>query len=195
MSSGWMKGLAFCISAAAACRVPPASVAIEKQVQVKGGIAFSIADEDVVERAHPAGTGGLVSGELVFKFEPAFSPRVYGGLILTWPDRASCGIGVEPCDVSSKLAFAGVKAHLTVPIPYVAPFVEGGIGGSAGSIATHVGAQYNRSHSGVAYHIPVAVGVALGETHAYEVSISYLYYPSYAHLDGALAFGFAFSLP
>jgi hypothetical protein len=167
--------------------------AVDKSLHVLAGPGFSFSDEDDTGSETAEGEGGFGQVEFVLNVTRWFSPRAYGGLHRTWPDRTSCGLE-SPCDVSTRVGFAGVKLHAMIPIPYVGPFLEIGLGGSVGTISTRIGTLYDRHNDGFMYHIPFALGLALGETHSLEVSFSFLFYPSYGQATGALAFGIGFPL-
>jgi hypothetical protein len=122
-----------------------------------------------------------------------FTPKPYAGGLLTRPS-ASCGAGVEPCDVSASLFFLGGAVRLMAPLPYLAPFVESGIGASLGSMRTRSGSAVDVRWSGLTYHVPVAVGLALGSQHEYELAVQYLLHPAQHQINGAFAVGFAFPL-
>ena len=176
--------------------IPRAALAVDKDVHIVVGIGYSsVLQKDATGK----GQGGFGQGELVFKLSSWFTPRAYAGLILTWPDGQSCGADVTtpdaPCDVSSKLGFVGAKARMMAPIPYVAPFIEIGLGGAVGSQSTRNGTAFSKHATGVMFHVPLTLGLALGEAHQYEIALSYLYYPSQKHLDGALGIGIGFPLP
>jgi hypothetical protein len=48
--------------------------------------------------------------------------------------------------------------------------------------------------SGVMYHLPFAVGLALGARHQYAIAFQYLFHPEQQQVNGAVALGFGFSL-
>ena len=85
----------------------PARTALgfDKDLRITGGLGFSFADRQDTGSDDGSGTGALAEVELLLKVSSFFSPRAYGGVILTWPDRNSCGTFVQPCNVSSRLAF------------------------------------------------------------------------------------------
>jgi hypothetical protein len=141
------------------------------------------------------GSGFYASGEFVLVPNLWVSPRVYGGLLLTSTESSRCS-GVTPCNVEAKIGFLGAKGRLTIPIPYVAPFFEVGIGVSAGTITTEVDSIVSKDFTGLTYHIPFALGLSLGEMHHYivDLAFSYLFHPALSQFDGALAVSMAFPL-
>lgn len=164
--------------------------AFDQELHVAGGLGISFADEKDTSGAPGSGLGFFASTEYVLKITSWIYPQVYGGIIVTVPGRKSCGTLIEPCDVSSKAVFAGAKLHIMAPIPYVGPFIGFGVGGTAGRIATRNGPLYDKSRTGVMYHFPIDVGLAIGKNHDFELALSYMYYPGLGHVDSALALGF-----
>ncbi len=77
---------------------------------------------------------------------------------------------------------------------YVGPFLELGLGASAGSISTRSGTDVDESTSGVALHIPFTIGLAVGPHHELDLAFAYLFYPGKSHISGAAAIGFRFPL-
>jgi hypothetical protein len=139
------------------------------------------------------GTGVLAAAEYVYLLSPWFSPRAYAGFLATFPDGSSCG-GGSPCDVSAKIGFTGVKVRFAIPIPYVAPFLELGVGASLGAISTQT-PESSHDSPGIAYHIPTAIGLALGEKHNIEFAFSYLFHPEQEQVMGGLVVSLSFPLP
>ena len=118
-------------------------------------------------------------------------PKAYAGVLVTGADSSSCDGGATPCDVSAKIGFAGGKVRLIAPIPYVAPFIEGGIGLSFGALTSrNPEADYGTAN--VAYHVPIGAGLVLGEM--FELGLEYLLHPGAGQIDGAFALSFMFPL-
>jgi hypothetical protein len=135
-----------------------------------------------------------------------FTPRGYAGLLLTFDDAADDDVCQEEvsrpqrrttvtefCEVTAKIGFLGAKGRLGIPIPYVAPFLELGLGLSFGVLRTRT-IVVDEETEGVAYHIPAAVGLMIGEHHEFEVALSFLYHPEQRQLGGAFAFGMMFAV-
>ena len=140
-----------------------------------------------------SGSGGLGEVEYIYRLRSWLSPRAYSGLVITSPQH-DCGAGVAPCNVYARLLFLGVKARLSAPIPYVAPFVEIGGGISVGKASTQVGTKVNATPAGVMPNIPLALGLALGSQHQFELSFQLLFHPSAHQAEGAIALGVEFPL-
>jgi hypothetical protein len=142
----------------------------------------------------PSGNGLYAGAEFVLVPSPWFSPRLYGGLLLTSTDSGTCPRGA-PCSAEARIGFVGAKGRLTVPIPYVAPFLELGLGMSAGTLTTHT-ADIDERFTGLTYHVPVAICLSFGERHHYvvDVALSYLFHPAQSQIDGAFALSAAFQI-
>lgn len=164
--------------------------------QPKPGPAFGVSAGMglVAPDGETPGTGRGFYGELEYVPRPGgwFTPRLYAGALLAGPE-GDCGPGVTPCDVSARIGFAGAKVRLLVPVPLVAPFVEFGIGGSAGRFSTRSGQDVDVGRSGVAYHVPVAFGIALGARHTWVVAFRYLFHPELKQFGGGVTLGLELS--
>lgn len=158
-------------------------------IQVSAGLGLALADNPY----DAGGSGFYAAGEYVLRPTIWFTPRAYVGLLLVSPD-ADCPVGVSPCEVSSRIGFLGSKVRLMAPIPYIGPFVELGLGASLGRITTRVGSTLDASRRGVTYHIPWAVGIALGRHYQFELSFQYLEHPEEKQTSGAAALGISFPL-
>lgn len=154
-------------------------------VNVSVGVGIADTTDDVETDA----SGFFAQAEYIYAPLSWFGVRPYAGVII-----ASGESGKEDTTVwriKSNAALLGVKARLAAPIPYVAPFIEGGIGMSAGSFETYT-ENGSASKSGVLYHIPFSIGLAIGRNHNYEVKFSYYTHPTVHQYSGAAAVGFTF---
>jgi len=142
------------------------------------------------------GTGSGVYAEGDYIFPPAFgllSPRLYAGLLIAPPD-ANCGAGVEPCDVSARIFFAGAKLRLVRPPPYLGSFLEVGFGASAGRISTRSGGEVDVTSQGILFHVPLALGVMLSRRPDIEWSFQYLVHPGKKEFCGGMVLGVTLDL-
>lgn len=154
------------------------------------GLGYAFPEESGGKTATD-GYGQGVYADFEYVVWPAswFSPRAYSGLVVAPAKAGSCGAGVAPCDVSSAYAFAGAKARLLPPIPWVAPFLEAGLGISLGRFSTQSGQIVGRVTKGVAYHVPFAIGLAMGRQRGFELGLQYLFHPEQKQFSGAWALG------
>jgi hypothetical protein len=155
------------------------------------GLGFAVPDRRVGKDG--SGPGAYAEAEYIFRLAHWFTPRLYAGLLLA-PPESNCGAGVVPCDVSARIVFAGAKFRLMAPIPYVGPFIELGIGASAGRISTRSGQRVDVTGEGLMYHVPVALGLALGGRHQFEIALQYLVHPEQQQICGAAALGVTLNL-
>jgi hypothetical protein len=161
------------------------------RLQVSAGIGFAFPTDEELADANADGIGAFGEVEYVYSRVEWATPRAYAGVLLT---GTSDDCELTPCDVSAKIGFVGVKGRLLAPIPYVAPFFELGVGASLGSMSTRAGGLVDIEQSGVMYHIPFALGLALGEHRDFELSLQYLLHPEQRQFDGAAAIGMGFAL-
>jgi hypothetical protein len=159
-----------------------------RAVSIAAGVGFAFPEQQNGRDVPGSGTGAYLEGEYIFRLTEWFTPRLYGGLLFA-PPESNCGAGVTPCDVSARILFAGGKFRLMAPFPYVGPYLELGIGASAGRISTQSGTVVSEQMSGITYHVPVTLGLAIGDRHQYEVQLQYLFHPSQSEFCGALAIG------
>jgi len=165
------------------------SQAVEKSMVLQGGLGLSMpSDYNGPSHYSPYGTGFFLEGQYVVHTKSWFKPIAYGGLEYTSPSSESCSGLFIPCEVSSKSLFVGGKIRLMAPIPYIAPYFEIGVGGSFGSFKVHV-SNVDRQDSGVFFHIPMSIGIAVGKNHSTEIVFTYLFYPSIDLTNGAFAVG------
>lgn len=171
--------------------LPLAAGAYDGEASLHGtvGLGLSVVGPDDERTNDIQGQGLFLQGEYVFETGKPATLRLYLGGIFTETDDSTCG-DYEPCDVSSKAVFGGAKVRLTVPIPKISPFLEVGAGLTLGSIKTRVGTLYDEDSNGAAFHIPVALGLTIGEVRRFDISFDYLIYPSLDHIDGAAAVKF-----
>ena len=93
----------------------------------------------------------------------------------------------------TKAFLLGGKVRLTAPIPWVAPFVEIGIGMSVGEFET-VTPLTNIEENGLLFHIPVSFGLELGRKHNFDIAFTYYFHNGAEQFAGAAAFGVTFPL-
>lgn len=81
-----------------------------------------------------------------------------------------------------------------MPIPWVAPFLELGLGGSLGTFSTQDGQAVAETAKGLTYHVPVGLGLALGRRREFELAFQYLFHDAQKQFSGAVALGIQFPL-
>jgi hypothetical protein len=120
--------------------------------------------------------------------EYAWAPVSFIGL------RSSGGVLVTgDGQVSSELVLFGARARLALPIPWVAPYFELGVGFSLGSVRTRTTYE-DEDVSGAFFHWPVELGLALGPDHQFAVAIMVFHHPELRQRHTAIVAGFTLQL-
>ncbi len=160
----------------------------EKSINVQIGFGLSAPFNSVDEIVD---SGFFAQGELVLKVASWFELRPYAGVILTSSDGKD--INDNPTDerAESKAFLLGGKARVRAPIPWVAPYIEIGIGTSIGKFETFT-AFDNIEKGGIIYHIPFSFGLELGRNNNVDLGISNYFQPSVEQFVGAFAVGITF---
>ncbi len=139
------------------------------------------------------GTGFYAQGEFVLKAKSWVDLIPYAGVLITNSSEQDDD-GVPTLErVEAKAFNLGGKIRLRIPIPYVAPYAEFGIGASIGSFRT-LTAFDNIDRSGVIYHVPWSVGLEFGKNRNVDIGFTYLEFPDVNQVGGAAALGIKFKL-
>jgi hypothetical protein len=143
------------------------------------------------------GHGGLVQAEYTYAPNAWVGVRPYAAVIVTWPDsvdgRCESAELAWDCEVTAQGLMLGGKGRLAIPIPYVAPFLELGMGATLGSVTTRTFSE-NHQVTGALVHIPVTLGVAIGEDHDFELAFAYYFHPAARQFNGGITCGMSFRL-
>lgn len=137
--------------------------------------------------------GFFANGEFVLKVASWIELRPYVGLILTSSNGTDYYYRPTLEKTESKACLLGGKVRVRAPIPWVAPFIEFGIGTSIGEFVTFT-AYDNIDKTGVIYHIPLSFGVELGKNSDVDLTAVYYFQPSVEQLASAFAFALQFPL-
>ena len=162
----------------------------EKSINVQIGYGLSAPNNSATEIVDD---GFLAQGELVLKVTSWFELRPYAGLILTNSNGKDLNDNPTDEKAESKAFLLGGKARVRAPIPWVAPYVEIGIGTSIGKFETFT-AFNNIDKSGIIYHIPFSLGLELGRNNNVDLGFTYYFQPSVEQYVGAFAVGITFPL-
>jgi len=140
-----------------------------------------------------ANGGFFLQTEYVLSLASWIELKPYAGFILT--NSNGKDINDDPTDerAESKAMLLGGKARLIAPIPYVAPYVEIGLGASIGRFETFT-AFTDIEKSGIVHHIPFAFGFELGRDHGVDIGFSYYFQPAVEQFAGAFAIGISIPL-
>ncbi|MGS2727101.1 hypothetical protein ACU8DI_10875 [Psychroserpens sp. BH13MA-6] len=137
------------------------------------------------------GSGIYLQGEYVLKLTNWIDLRPYAGMILTNNESDNTDPNSPVYSVSANAFIIGGKTRLRVPIPWVAPYVEVGLGASIGSFE-NMTLFKNLNDSGVLIHVPASIGFELGPEHNFDIAFSYYFHDSVQLFAGAAAIGFSF---
>ena len=137
--------------------------------------------------------GFFIQGELILTVSSWAEIRPYAGFVSTNSDGTDIDGNPTLEKAESSAFLLGGKARVRAPIPWVAPYVEVGIGASIGSFETLTTFD-NISKSGVIYHIPFSVGLELGRNNNFDLGFSYYFQPTVEQATGAFAIGITIPL-
>lgn len=135
-----------------------------------------------------ADSGFFIQGEFVLEAKSWLQFRPYAGFISTKSDGKD--LNDNPTFEKSIMTavLIGGKARIQAPIPWIAPFIELGIGASIGSFETLTSID-NIDKNGVLYHIPIGIGLGLGKTNTVEFGLTTFIHPSAKQLAGGITIG------
>ncbi|OBX22969.1 MULTISPECIES: outer membrane beta-barrel protein [Bizionia] len=154
------------------------------------GLGASLPFDD----ADVSSNGFYAQGEYVFGISRWFGLRPYVGVMLASSHNDYTSQPQLGYQVSTSALLLGGKLRFAIPIPWVAPYVETGIGTSIGSFTT-ITPYTNVEKNGFVVHIPVTYGLAIGRNHNFEIELTFYYHPSIDNLQELqqLAFHFPFN--
>ncbi len=162
----------------------------EKSINVQIGYGLTApynSEDDIVDE------GFFAQGEFVLKIASWVDLRPYAGFVITNSSGKDLNNNPTNEKAETKAVLLGGKTRIKAPIPWVAPYLEIGIGTSIGSFETFT-AFDAISKSGIIYHIPVSLGLELGRNKNIDVGLAYYFQPSVEQLAGAIAVGVRFPL-
>ncbi|WP_318309273.1 hypothetical protein [Flagellimonas crocea] len=133
-------------------------------------------------------TGLFLQGTYVVRMASWFDVCPYAGVILT--KSKGRDVHDDPTDekATSSAILVGGKGRVKAPIPWVAPYIELGVGVSVGRFETFTYFT-DIEKKGLVYHIPFSLGFELGRNHGVDIGLSYYYQPTVEQYAGALAIG------
>jgi hypothetical protein len=157
----------------------------EKSINAQFGFAFSYPDQSVTD----AFASGFISqADLILETSSWVELRPYAGFMFTSAQDEDLNGNPTDEQVHTRAFFFGGKVRLKAPIPFVAPYIELGLGASIGSFRT-LTAFDNIDNSGLTYHFPIAFGLELGRHHNIDLGIMYMGHPDQSQYSGAFAVG------
>ena len=162
----------------------------EKAVDISIGYGLSA---PYYENGDILDTGFYLQGEYVLVISKWLDVRPYAGLILTKSNGKDLNDNPTIYESNSNAFLIGGKTRVTIPIPWISPYVEIGIGASLGSFKTFT-SYTNINKNGLILHIPFSLGLELGPKHNLGVAVTYYFQPSIEQYAGAAAFGVSIPL-
>ena len=162
----------------------------EKSVNIAIGYGLSAPFDENVD---VIGTGFYIQGEYILSVNKWVDIRPYAGLVLTKKNPSDYEENEIEYKATTKAFLIGAKTRLTAPIPWVAPYVEVGVGASIGTFETFTPTT-NIDNTGLQVHIPVSIGFELGPKHAVDIAFTYYFQPSAEQFAGATAVGITIPL-
>ncbi|MEM1137538.1 MAG: hypothetical protein AAGI07_16985 [Bacteroidota bacterium] len=136
-------------------------------------------------------SGFYFEGELVLEVLSWFEIRPYFGGVFTNSNGKDIDNNPTLEKAETKAILLGGKMRVRAPIPYIAPYIEVGVGTSIGRFTTFAGFD-NIEKSGVIFHIPYSLGLELGKNNGVDLGLSYYFQPSVRQYAGAFAIGVTF---
>ncbi|WP_420322645.1 hypothetical protein [Flagellimonas sp.] len=140
-----------------------------------------------------ADDGFFLQGEYVVQWASWAKTIAYTGVVLTSSNGKDLNNNPTNELAESKAFLLGTKARVRAPIPWVAPYVELGIGASIGKFRTFT-SFVDINKSGVIYHIPVSLGLELGRNHGVDIGLAYYFQPTVEQFAGAATLGVSIPL-
>jgi hypothetical protein len=166
---------------------------------IKGSIGFASSGSYYIENygsqeeVDVMGGGPYFQAEYIIGLKSWFSVRPYAGGIFTSVEKNQTLQNQPQYKVTTNAFLLGAKVRLCAPIPWVAPFIEGGIGTSIGKFETFT-PNLNFNKSDVLLHIPFSIGLAIGRRNNFEIGISGYFHPAAKQSSGIFAVGYNFPL-
>lgn len=169
----------------------PLHAQIKKGEFINASIGLGFSSPVNQDEHEVTGTGFYAQAEYVYNPLSWVGVRPYAGVIIASDELEE--EGVPKYKAKSNAALLGVKIRVAAPIPYVAPFIESGVGMSIGSFETYTN-YTDLKKNGVLLHIPFTFGLAIGRNHDYEVKFTYYYHDAVDQFSGAAAIGISFPI-
>ncbi|MFD1603966.1 hypothetical protein ACFSJW_09350 [Flavobacterium artemisiae] len=155
--------------------------------------SYYIEDYGSQEEVDVMGGGLYLQGEYIIGLKSWFSVRPYAGAIFESVDKDQNIQNQPQYKVTTNAFLVGGKIRICAPIPWVAPFIESGIGASIGKFETFT-PSVNFNKSDALLHIPFNFGLALGRKNSFEIGFSGYFHPAAKQSTGVFAVGYTFPL-
>ena len=162
----------------------------ERSTYVSIGLGISVPYEQMNLFRSP---GVYAQGEYILRPASWIDFRPYAGVILTKFKE------IDPEELearyrsSANALLIGGKTRITAPVPFVAPYLEIGVGTSIGSFQT-VTPYKTIAKSGLFLHIPVSLGLDFGSKSNMDFKFTYYFHNNLEQFVGAAAVGFSYPI-
>ncbi|WP_431244093.1 hypothetical protein ACQ9BO_06750 [Flavobacterium sp. P21] len=166
---------------------------IKASIGYGSSASYYIEDYGSQDEVDVMGGGLYLQGEYIIGIKSWFSIRPYAGAIFESVDKDQNVQNQPQYKVTTNAFLMGGKVRICAPIPWVAPFIEGGIGTSIGKFETFT-PNVNFNKSTILMHIPFSVGLAVGRHNSFEIGISGYFHPAAKQSTGIFAVGYTFPL-
>ncbi|KOP38092.1 hypothetical protein DBB36_11640 [Flavobacterium sp. WLB] len=166
---------------------------IKASIGFGSSASYYIEDYGSQEEVDVMGGGLYLQGEYIIGLKSWFSVRPYAGAIFESVDKDQNIQNQPQYKVTTNAFLLGGKVRICAPIPWVAPFIEGGIGTSIGKFQTFT-PNVNFNKSDVLLHIPFSIGLAVGRHNNFEIGISGYFHPAAKQSTAVFALGYNFPL-
>lgn len=166
---------------------------IKASIGFASSASYYIEDYGTQDEVDVMGGGLYLQGEYIIGLKSWFSIRPYAGAIFESVDKDQNIQNQPQYKVTTNAFLMGGKVRICAPIPWVAPFIEGGLGTSIGKFETFT-PNVNFNKSTILMHIPFSVGLAIGRKNSLEIGISGYFHPAAKQSTGVFAFGYTFPL-
>ncbi|MCD0467924.1 hypothetical protein [Flavobacterium sp. ENC] len=167
--------------------------AIKASIGFGSSSSYYLEDYGNQDEIDVIGGGLYFQGEYIIGVKSWLSIRPYAGALFTSVDKNQNLQNQPQYKVTTNAFLLGGKIRLCAPIPWVAPFIEGGIGTSIGKFET-ITPAVNFNKSDILLHIPFSIGLAIGRRNNFEIAISGYFHPAAKQSSGVFALGYTFPL-
>lgn len=167
--------------------------AIKASIGFGSSSSYYLEDYGNQDEIDVMGGGLYFQGEYIIGVKSWLSIRPYAGALFTSVDKNQNLQNQPQYKVTTNAFLLGGKIRLCAPIPWVAPFIEGGIGTSIGKFET-ITPAVNFNKSDLLLHIPFSIGLAIGRRNNFEIAISGYFHPAAKQSSGVFALGYTFPL-
>ncbi|MCG9793812.1 hypothetical protein [Flavobacterium algicola] len=162
----------------------------ERSLNLSFGYGLTFPYEEEVDIIN---SGVYAQAEYVLTASKWIAFRPYAGVLFTKSNGTDINGNFTPYKATTNALLLGAKARLTFPIPYIAPYVESGIGASIGRFKS-ITPYSERDESGIIHHIPFSLGLSIGRNHNLDIAFTYYFQPLVQQIAGALAIGYTIPL-